>query len=78
MFEWHFNFSEVQDDLSELKSKTVLNRNYFTIRSESLEVFLGKRTLKICRKCRGQHPCRSGISIKLRCNNFVKEKMVAI
>ena len=32
------------------------------------EVFLGKGVLKICSKCRGEHPCRSAISIMLLCN----------
>ena len=32
------------------------------------KVFLGKGALKICSKFRGEHPCRSVISIKLLCN----------
>ena len=32
------------------------------------EVFLGKGVLKICRKCTGEHPCRSVISVNLSCN----------
>ena len=32
------------------------------------QVFLGKGFLKICSKFTGEHPCRSGISIKLLCN----------
>ena len=37
-------------------------------RSSRPEVFLGKRVLKIYRKFTGEHPCQSGISIKLLCN----------
>ena len=36
--------------------------------SSGSEVFLGKGVLKICRKCTGEHTCRSAISIKLLCN----------
>ena len=32
------------------------------------EVFLGKGVLKICSKFKGEHPCRSVMSIKLICN----------
>ena len=31
-------------------------------------MFLGKDVLKICCGFTGEHPCRSGISIKLLCN----------
>ena len=34
----------------------------------ALHVLLGKSVLKICTKVRGEHPCRSVISIKLLCN----------
>ena len=36
--------------------------------SSPSEVFLGKAVLKICSKFTGEHPCRSGFSIKLLCN----------
>ena len=37
-------------------------------RSSRPEVFLSKDVLKICSKFKGEHPCRSVISIKLQCN----------
>ena len=37
-------------------------------RSSRSGVFLKKDILKICSKFRGEHPCRSVISIKLLCN----------
>ena len=40
-------------------------------RSSHPEVFLGKGVLKLCIKFTGEHPCRSGISIKLQ-SNFIK------
>ena len=36
-------------------------------RSSSPEVFLGKGVLKIRSNFSGEHPCRSGISVKLLC-----------
>ena len=36
-------------------------------RSSHPEVFLEKVVLKICSKFTGEHPCRSVISIKLKC-----------
>ena len=36
--------------------------------SSHSEVFLRKGVLKICSEFKGQHPCRSTISIKLLCN----------
>ena len=41
-----------------------------TFRSIHPEVFLGKGVLKICSKFRGEHPCRSSISMKLKSNFF--------
>ena len=38
------------------------------IRSSHPEVFLEKDVLKIYSKFTGEHPCRSAISIKLRCS----------
>ena len=40
-------------------------------RSSHAEVFLRKGVLKICSKFTGEHPCRSAISIKLRCNCII-------
>ena len=37
-------------------------------RSSHPKVFLVEDVLKICSKFTGEHPCRSVISIKLRCN----------
>ena len=37
-------------------------------KSSHPEVFLRKGILKICSKFTGEHPCQSGISIKLLCN----------
>ena len=37
-------------------------------RSSHAEVLLGKGALKICSKCTGEHPCRSAVSVTLRCN----------
>ena len=37
-------------------------------RSSHPELFLGKGVLKICSKFKGEHPCRSAISIKLQSN----------
>ena len=42
-------------------------KNQF-FRSSRSDVFLKKDILKICSKFRGEHPCRSVISIKLLCN----------
>ena len=39
-------------------------------RSSHPEVFLEKGVLKICSKCTGEDPCRSGISVKLL-SNFI-------
>ena len=39
-------------------------------RSSHQEVFLGKGVLKIYSKFKGEHPCRSAISIKLLCKQF--------
>ena len=39
-------------------------------RSSRPEVFLRKSVLKICSKFTGEHPCRSGISVKLFCNSI--------
>ena len=43
-----------------------------TFRSSPPEVFLGKGVLKIFNKFTGEHPCRSVISIKLRCNRMTQ------
>ena len=40
-----------------------------TYRSSQQEVFLEKGALKICNKFKGEHPCRSVISIKLLWNH---------
>ena len=40
-------------------------------RSNPTEIFLRKGVLKICSKLRGEHPCRSVISIKLE-SNFIE------
>ena len=45
-----------------------INSNH---RSSHPEEFLGKRVLKISNKFTGEHPCRSGISIKLQ-SNFIE------
>ena len=41
------------------------------VRSSHPEVFLGKGVPKICSKFKGEHPCRSTISIKLQ-SNFIE------
>ena len=43
------------------------------IRSSRPEVFLEKGVLKICSKFRGEHPCRSAISVKFQSNIFFKD-----
>ena len=45
-----------------MKTKTTIYR------SSHPKVFLVEDVLKICSKFTGEHPCRSVISIKLRCN----------
>ena len=42
----------------------------YIARNSPSDVFLRKDVLKICSKCTGEHPCRSGggISIKSLCN----------
>ena len=40
-------------------------------RSSRPEVFLGKGVLEICSRFKGEHPCRSVISIKLQ-GNFIE------
>ena len=37
-------------------------------KSSHSDVFLREDVLKICRKCTGEHPCQSAISMKLLCN----------
>ena len=39
------------------------------------EVFLGKSVLKICSKLRGEHPCRSAMSMKLLYWNFISTRV---
>ena len=42
-----------------------------SFRSSRLDVFLGKRVLKICSKFTRERPCRSAISVKLH-SNFIE------
>ena len=49
-------------------TETVLLCNNILSRSSRAEVFFGKVVLKICSRFTGEHPCRSGISIKLLFN----------
>ena len=53
------------------EKKRISSLNKITCRSSRPEVFLVKRTLKICNKFTGEHPCRSVISIKLQ-SNFIE------
>ena len=43
----------------------------YVYRTSHPEVLLVKGVLKICSKFTGEHPCRSGISIKLQ-SNFIE------
>ena len=45
---------------------TVFTINISKRRSSHPEVFLGKGVVKICSKFKGEHPCRSAISIRLQ------------
>ena len=53
-------------------SEQLMSVNYFSkralSRSSPSEQFLGKGIQKICSKFTGEHPCRSGMSIKLHCS----------
>ena len=42
-------------------------------RSSHPEVFVGKGVLEICNKLKGEHPCRSEISIKLQKQRFLSK-----
>ena len=44
----------------------LLNSYFFG--SSQTEVFLGESVLELCSRFRGEHPCRSAISMKLLCN----------
>ena len=46
-------------------SNVELPVTFVTVRSSQPDKFLGKGLLKICSKFRGEHPCRSVISINL-------------
>ena len=46
----------------------VISKNSGKGKSSPPEVLLWKDVLKICRKFREEHPCRSATSIKLLCN----------
>ena len=59
-------------DISEGTGPWELNSNMYWIKldlqKQHFRGDLGKGALKICSKFTGEHPCRSGISIKLLCN----------
>ena len=50
------------------RKNRLLNYSNSMARSSRPEVFLRKGVPKICSKFRGEHPCRSAISVKLLCN----------
>ena len=49
-------------------SKLHLHHRETNLRKSHPKVSLGKGVLKICRKCTGEHPSRSVISIKVQSN----------
>ena len=61
-------FAHSHEDAASCRRHETYNNLGFWCRSSRSEVFLVKRVLKICSKFTGEHPCRSGISIKLLCN----------
>ena len=54
-----------------IKTNNKGDMTFIRDRSSRPEVFLGKGVLKICIRFRGEHPCRSVISIILLCS-FIK------